>query len=68
MADILRIGREHLATQGAAALSLRSVARDLGVVPSAINRYVASRDELLTLLGVKNAAPARGTAVNPLRP
>ncbi|MEU5841052.1 WHG domain-containing protein [Rhodococcus sp. NPDC047139] len=52
MADILRIGREHLATQGAAALSLRSVARDLGVVSSAIYRYVASRDELLTLLVV----------------
>lgn len=52
MADILRIGREHLATHGAAALSLRAVARDLGVVSSAVYRYVASRDELLTLLVV----------------
>lgn len=52
MADIVRIGREHLATDGAAALSLRAVARDLGVVSSAIYRYVASRDELLTLLVV----------------
>ncbi|WP_226434918.1 TetR/AcrR family transcriptional regulator [Rhodococcus yananensis] len=50
MDDILRIGREHLATEGAAALSLRAVARDLGVVSSAVYRYVASRDELLTLL------------------
>ncbi|MGW0181309.1 TetR/AcrR family transcriptional regulator [Nocardia sp. NPDC003345] len=50
MADILRIGREHLATDGAAALSLRAVARDLGVVSSAVYRYVRSRDELLTLL------------------
>lgn len=50
MDDILRIGREHLATDGAAALSLRAVARDLGVVSSAVYRYVASRDELLTLL------------------
>ncbi|MFT4287546.1 TetR/AcrR family transcriptional regulator [Nocardioides sp.] len=53
MADILRIGREHLASEGAAALSLRAVARDLGVVSSAIYRYVASRDELLTLLVVE---------------
>jgi AcrR family transcriptional regulator len=52
MADIVRIGREHLASEGAAALSLRAVARDLGVVSSAVYRYVASRDELLTLLVV----------------
>lgn len=53
MADIVRIGREHLAEHGAAALSLRAVARDLGVVSSAVYRYVASRDELLTLLVVQ---------------
>jgi AcrR family transcriptional regulator len=52
MRDIVRIGREHLATQGAAALSLRAVARDLGLVSSAVYRYVESRDELLTLLVV----------------
>lgn len=50
--DIIRIGREHLASQGAAGLSLRAVARDLGVVSSAVYRYVKSRDELLTLLVV----------------
>jgi AcrR family transcriptional regulator len=52
MADIVRIGRQQLAVEGAAALSLRAVARDLGVVSSAVYRYVASRDELLTLLVV----------------
>ena len=52
MRDIVRIGRAHLATEGAAALSLRAVARDLGVVSSAVYRYVESRDELLTLLVV----------------
>lgn len=52
MRDIVRIGRSHLATDGAAALSLRAVARDLGVVSSAVYRYVGSRDELLTLLVV----------------
>ncbi|MBB5916344.1 AcrR family transcriptional regulator [Nocardia transvalensis] len=50
MEDIVRIGREHLAVHGASALSLRAVARDLGVVSSAVYRYVRSRDELLTLL------------------
>ena len=50
VADILRLGREHLALHGAAALSLRAVARDLGVVSSAVYRYVESREELLTLL------------------
>jgi AcrR family transcriptional regulator len=50
IADITRLGREHLALHGAAALSLRAVARDLGVVSSAVYRYVENRDELLTLL------------------
>ncbi|EME15522.1 TetR/AcrR family transcriptional regulator [Rhodococcus triatomae] len=53
IADITRIGREHLGRDGAAALSLRAVARDLGVVSSAVYRYVAGRDELLTLLVVE---------------
>ena len=48
--DIIRLGREHLAMHGAAALSLRAVARDLGVVSSAVYRYVENREELLTLL------------------
>lgn len=51
-AEILRIARDHLATTGAAGLSLRAIARDLGVVSSAVYRYVRSRDELLTLLVV----------------
>lgn len=50
MADILQIGRAHLSRHGAAALSLRAVARDLGVVSSAVYRYVPSRDALLTML------------------
>ncbi len=63
MQDIVRIGREHLATDGAAALSLRAVARDLGVVSSAVYRYVRSRDELLTLL-VVDGYNALGDAVD----
>ncbi|WP_043847481.1 TetR/AcrR family transcriptional regulator [Crystallibacter crystallopoietes] len=63
MGDIVRIGRSHLASQGAAALSLRAVARDLGVVSSAVYRYVKSRDELLTLL-VVDAYGELGDAVD----
>jgi AcrR family transcriptional regulator len=46
---IKQIAREHLAADGPN-LSLRAVARDLGVVSSAVYRYFASRDELLTAL------------------
>lgn len=47
---IVELGREQLATVGAAGLSVRAIARDLGMVSSAVYRYVASRDDLLTLL------------------
>jgi AcrR family transcriptional regulator len=63
VADIVQLGRKQLATHGAAALSLRAVARDLGVVSSAVYRYVASRDELLTLLLV-DAYSELGDAVD----
>lgn len=47
---ILRLGNEQLAEVGAAALSVREIARGLGVASSAIYRHVANRDDLLTLL------------------
>ncbi len=49
-AQIIEVGRRHLITDGAAGLSLRAVAREIGLVSSAVYRYVASRDDLLTLL------------------
>jgi AcrR family transcriptional regulator len=42
--------RRQLAADGAARLSLRAVARELGMVSSALYRYFPSRDELLTAL------------------
>jgi len=48
--EIKQAARRQLAVDGAPNLSLRAVARDLGVVSSAIYRYFASRDELLTAL------------------
>lgn len=47
---ILATAAEHLATDGAADLSLRAVARDVGMVSSAIYRYFPSRNALLTAL------------------
>ncbi|MEU3467265.1 TetR/AcrR family transcriptional regulator [Streptomyces sp. NPDC048387] len=42
--------RRRLAEEGAAKLSLRAVARELGMASSALYRYFPSRDELLTAL------------------
>lgn len=49
-AAILAAAAERLADEGAEQLSLRAVARDVGMVSSAVYRYFASRDELLTAL------------------
>jgi AcrR family transcriptional regulator len=48
--QMLDAARRHLATAGAPGLSLRAIARELGTSSSAVYRYVASRDELLTML------------------
>jgi AcrR family transcriptional regulator len=48
--EILAVARDHVAREGAAALSLRSVARDLGMAPSALYRYFDGRDALLSAL------------------
>ncbi|MFJ3898524.1 MULTISPECIES: TetR/AcrR family transcriptional regulator [unclassified Streptomyces] len=42
--------RRQLAAEGASKLSLRAVARELGMVSSALYRYFPSRDDLLTAL------------------
>lgn len=49
-AAILAAAATRLASDGATALSLRAVARDVGMVSSAIYRYFPSRDALLTAL------------------
>ncbi|VXC04419.1 TetR/AcrR family transcriptional regulator [Aeromicrobium sp. 9AM] len=49
-AEILAAGRAQLHRTGPSELSLRAVARDVGMVSSAVYRYFASRDELLTAL------------------
>lgn len=52
-AAILTAAAERVARDGAGELSLRAVARDVGMVSSAVYRYFASRDELLTALIIR---------------
>jgi AcrR family transcriptional regulator len=49
-AEITDAARRQLAEVGASALSLRAVARELGMASSAVYRYFPSRDDLLTRL------------------
>lgn len=48
--DIKATARRHLGEVGAPGLSLRAVARELGLASSAVYRYFESRDALLTAL------------------
>jgi AcrR family transcriptional regulator len=48
--EIKEEARRQLAASGADGLSLRAVARELGMVSSALYRYYPSRDDLLTAL------------------
>ena len=69
--DIKRIARRQLAEGGAGALSLREIAKEMGLVSSAVYRYVPSRDSLLTDLisdaynGLGAAAEAADAALEP---
>ncbi|MFI7100663.1 TetR/AcrR family transcriptional regulator [Streptomyces sp. NPDC050161] len=59
--------RRQLAAEGAAKLSLRAVARELGMASSALYRYFPSRDDLLTalILDAYNAIGAAAEAADP---
>jgi len=48
--EIKQIARQHMAEKGAAALSLRAIAREMGMTGPALYRYFASRDDLVTAL------------------
>lgn len=48
--EITEIARRQLATEGAAGLSLRAVAKEMGMVSSAVYRYFPNKEELLTTL------------------
>lgn len=59
---ILDTARRHLAQEGAPGLSLRAVARELGMASSAVYRYFPNRDALLTAL-IIDAYDSLGEAV-----
>jgi AcrR family transcriptional regulator len=67
--EIKQEARRQIAAHGAEGLSLRAVARELGMVSSALYRYFPSRDELLTALiidaydALGQAAETAGAAV-----
>jgi len=48
--EIKQIARQHMAEKGAASLSLRAIAREMGMTSPALYRYFASRDDLVTIL------------------
>lgn len=48
--EIKEVARRHLRTEGLASLSLRAVAREVGMAVSAVYRYFGSRDDLITAL------------------
>ncbi|MCB5909456.1 TetR/AcrR family transcriptional regulator [Streptomyces pinistramenti] len=62
--------RRQLAAEGAAKLSLRAVARELGMASSALYRYFPSRDDLLTalILDAYNAIGEAAEAADPTAP
>jgi AcrR family transcriptional regulator len=70
-AEITDSARRQLAEVGAAALSLRAVARELGMASSAVYRYFPSRDDLLTRLiieGYDDLGAAAEAADDPQAP
>jgi AcrR family transcriptional regulator len=60
--ELMAAARRQLAEVGAAGLSLREVAREIGMVSSAVYRYVESRDELLTRLIIESYDALGATA------
>src|SRR5687767_451705 len=69
-AEITAAARRQLAEVGASGLSLRAVARDVGMVSSAVYRYFPSRDDLLTRLiieGYDDLGAAAERADDPAR-
>ena len=69
-AEITEAARRQLGEVGAAGLSLRAVAREIGMVSSAVYRYFPSRDDLLTRLiidGYDDLGAAAEAADDPSR-
>jgi AcrR family transcriptional regulator len=67
LAEAKRIAMDQLTTDGAGAISLNGIAREMGMTGPALYRYVGNRDDLLTSLildGYNELADALWDAVN----
>lgn len=69
-ATILRAARHEIAESGGGGLSMRAVAREVGMVSSAVYRYFPTREALLTSMIIESygnlaAALAEVTATDP---
>ncbi len=60
--EIKDVARKQMAEQGAAAISLGAIAREMGMTPPALYRYFSSRDALVTEL-IVDAYQALGDAL-----
>jgi AcrR family transcriptional regulator len=70
IAEIKTLARQQLAEHGPGALSLRAIARQMGTASSALYRYFASQDELISALCVdaNTALAERATAARDAQP
>lgn len=67
LAEMKSVALRQLAEAGPQALSLRAIAREIGIVPSGIYRYWAGRDELLTELIVDSYTDLAGALAQAAR-
>lgn len=65
-AEITSVARRQMARDGAASLSLRAIAAEMGLTAPALYRYYPSRDELITAL-IVDAFHALGDALEAAR-
>ncbi len=63
VAAVLDVARRQLGEVGPSALSLRAIAREVGVVPSALYRYLPGREAILTEL-IRSGYERLGAAVS----
>jgi len=60
----MSVARQQMAVEGASALSLRAIAREMGMTAPALYRYFRSRDDLVTALIVSAFGSLAGALEN----
>src|SRR6266702_1309640 len=67
VAEIKALARRQLAEHGTGAVNLRAIAREMGTAPSALYRYFASHDELISALCADASDAVAAGAADPAR-